>query len=210
MSSLLVYPLAFLAGVLFNLNPSCGSGTMIWSSTQGRERLWLFASIRIFILALIGAAASLLGTRLRLPWGLLMLAAAAYLFYTTVQQAKAGQAGACSIPQKSGALPWLLALTPPPSGYIGLAFFYGGFNPPTPLDGALTLFFVGLGLTLPLWLMTFQPQIGEAWQTLLMRNPKWFRIQIIFQYAGVAILTIVGLAFIFIQGFHRPLLDILQ
>jgi hypothetical protein len=27
-----VYPLAYLVGILFNLNPSCGSGTMIWTS----------------------------------------------------------------------------------------------------------------------------------------------------------------------------------
>ena len=49
------------------------------------------------------------------------------------------------------------ALVPPPSGYIGLAFFYGGFNAPSASEGALTLTLVGLGLTLPVWLMNFKP-----------------------------------------------------
>jgi hypothetical protein len=206
----LIYPLAFMVGVAFNLNPSCGTATMIWSSTQSKERLWLFASIRIFVLSLVGAAASLLGETIRRPWGILMLGAAAYLLYTTIQQAKSGQSGACSLPPKSGTLPLLLALTPPPSGYIGLAFFFGGFTPPTPLVGALTLFCVGLGLTLPLWLMAFKPEYGIAWQNLLTNNPKWFRTKMVFQYLGVIILTAVGLAFIFVQGFHRPLLEMLQ
>ena len=32
MTSWYVYPLAYLVGILFNLNPSCGSRTMIWTS----------------------------------------------------------------------------------------------------------------------------------------------------------------------------------
>ena len=183
---------------------------MVWAGTQNKEGLWLFASIRILVLSLVGAVASTLGTQVRLLWGFLMLRAAVYLFDTTMQQAKAGQNGLCPLPQKSSALPWLLAITPPPSGYIGLAFFYGGFNAPSALEGALTMFFIGLGLTLPLWSMTFRPQLWNAWQSMLINNPKWFRTQIIFQYVGVLILTLVGLAFIFVRGFHRPLLELLQ
>lgn len=34
MMPLTVFPLAFLTGILFNLTPSCGSGTLLWTSTQ--------------------------------------------------------------------------------------------------------------------------------------------------------------------------------
>jgi len=211
MTDLWIYPLAFLTGILFNLNPSCGSGTIVWASTQTqRGKMALLAFIRIAVLALVGAIAGFFGTTMRAPWGVLMVGAGMYLLYTTIQQARAGQSGACALPQKSSALPWLLALTPPPSGYIGLAFFYGGFNPPSPAEGALTLTLIGLGLTLPIWLMIFKPEWGAGLQARLMNNPKYYRAQIIFQFLGVTILTLVGLAFIFVQGFHRPLLDVLK
>lgn len=126
-----IFPLAFITGILFNVNPSCGSGTLLWTSTQKRpSRMALLAAIRIGVLALVGALAGLLGTALRVPWGIALLLAALYLLYTTVQQVRS-PASVCALPTRSTALPWLLALVPPPSGYIGLAFFYGGFNAPS-------------------------------------------------------------------------------
>lgn len=206
-----IFPLAFLVGILFNLNPSCGSGTLVWTSTQRVPlKMAMLASIRIGVLALVGALAGYYGTVLRTPWGILMIVAAVYLLYTTVQQVRSGSSGTCVLPANSTPLPWLLALVPPPSGYIGLAFFYGGFSAPSPAEGALTLTLVGLGLTLPVWMMVLKPEWGAAWQSRLVGNPGIRRAQIGFQFAGVAILTMVGLAFIFLRGFHRPLLELIQ
>lgn len=210
MTPLYVFPLAFLTGILFNLNPSCGSGTLLWTSTQKQPwRLALLAAIRIGVLALVGAMAGLLGTALRVPWGIALVLAAMYLLYTTAQQARS-TGDVCSLPTRSTALPWLLAMVPPPSGYIGLAFFYGGFNAPSVAEGALTLMLVGLGLTLPVWLMIFKPEWAAAWQRHFTTRPGLRRAQIGFQFAGAAILTAVGLAFIFLRGFHRPLLELVQ
>ena len=204
-----IFPLAFLTGVLFNFNPSCGSATLLWTSTQkARWKMALLAALRIGVLALVGALAGWFGTALRLPWGVLLLLAAMYLLYTSVQQARSRD-GVCALPAQSTALPWLLAVVPPPSGYIGLAFFYGGFNAPSAPEGALTLTLVGLGLTLPVWLMIFKPEWGVAWQRRFS-SPGLRRAQIVFQFAGAAILTAVGLAFIFLRGFHRPLLELIQ
>ncbi len=117
-----VFPLAFLTGILFNLNPSCGSGSLLWTSTQRLpSRIALLAAIRIGVLALVGALAGLLGTALLVPWGIALVLAAMYLLHTTVQQASS-PAGVCALPPRSTALPWLLGLVPPPSGYIGLAW----------------------------------------------------------------------------------------
>ena len=205
-----IFPLAFLTGILFNLNPSCGSGTLLWTSTQKLpSTIALLAAIRIGVLALVGALAGLLGTALRLPWGIALVLAAMYLLYTTVQQARS-PASVCALPTRSTALPWLLALVPPPSGYIGLAFFYGGFNAPSAPEGAVTLTLVGLGLTLPVWLMIFKPRWAAAWQRRFAGSPGLRRAQIVFQFAGAAILTAVGLAFIFLRGFHRPLLELVE
>ena len=205
-----IFPLAFLVGILFNLNPSCGSGMLLWTSTQkSPTRLALLAMIRIGVLALVGALAGLFGTALRLPWGILLLLAALYLLYTSIRQARSPD-GVCALPPRSTALPWLLALVPPPSGYIGLAIFYGGFDAPSAAQGALTLTLVGLGLTLPLWLMVFKPDWGLAWQRRFAGSPRLRRAQIAFQFTGAAILTAVGLAFIFLRGFHRPLLELVQ
>ncbi len=205
-----IFPLAFITGILFNVNPSCGSGTLLWTSTQKRpSRMALLAAIRIGVLALVGALAGLLGTALRVPWGIALLLAALYLLYTTVQQVRS-PASVCALPTRSTALPWLLALVPPPSGYIGLAFFYGGFNAPSAAEGALTLTLVGLGLTAPVWLMIFKPEWAAAWQRRFASRPDLRRAQIVFQFAGAAILTAVGLAFIFLRGFHRPLLELVQ
>lgn len=205
-----VFPLAFLVGILFNLNPSCGSGTLLWASTQREpSKIALLAALRLGVMALVGALAGLFGTALRLPWGMLLLVAAMYLLYTTMRQARS-PGGVCALPASSGALPWLLALVPPPSGYIGLAVFYGGFNAPSALQGALTLILVGLGLTLPVWLMLFKPEWGAAWQRRFSYSPGLRRAQIAFQFAGAAILTAVGLAFIFVHGFHRPLLELIR
>lgn len=206
-----VFPLAFLVGVLFNLNPSCGSGSLVWTSTQSQPlRLALLALIRIAVLALVGALAGRFGTVLRAPWGVLMLATAMYLLYTTIRQARAGGNGACSLPHRGAALPWLLALVPPPSGYIGLAVFYGGFNAPSATQGALTLAVVGLGLTLPVWLAILKPTWQAAWQQWLMGSKTLHRWQLAYQFAGAALLTAVGLAFVFVQGFHRPLLELVR
>lgn len=209
MTPLYVYPLAYLVGILFNLNPSCGSASMVWSSTQQDRRLVaLLAVIRIAILAAIGAVASTFGTAMRLPWGILMVLTAAYLLYSTVLQSRAGIS--CRLPKRSRWLPWVLAITPPPSGYIGLAFFFGGFNPPTPAEGAAVLALIGLGLTTPVWMMILKPGLWTSWQNLLTINRAWNRTRILFQYAGVVIFTIVGLAFVFVREFHRPLLELVQ
>ena len=123
----LAYPLAFLLGLAFNFNPSCGSATAVWVATQKEtHRLILLVSIRIAIFAAMGAAAGLFGAALRPPWGALMLATAAYLLFSTVRQLRHGAASTCSLPHGSQALPWLLAAAPPPSAYIGLAIFFGG------------------------------------------------------------------------------------
>lgn len=210
MTPLHVYPLAFLTGILFNLNPSCGSGTLLWTSTQKQpSRMALLPVIRIGVLALVGALAGLLGTAMRVPWGIALLLAATYLLYTTVQQARS-DASVCVLPTRSTALPWLLAMVPPPSGYIGLAFFYGGFNAPSVAEGALTLTLVGLGLTLPVWLMIFKPEWAAAWQRRFAGRPGLRRAQTVFQFAGATILAAVGLAFIFLRGFHRPLLELVE
>jgi hypothetical protein len=205
-----IYPLAFLAGILFNLNPSCGSGSMVWASTQTeRAKLIALAVIRIAVLSLVGVSAALLGESIRKPWGALMLITAGYLLYTTLRQARAKEF-ACSLPSQSKGLPWLMALVPPPSGFIGLALFYGGFNAPSPLQGALTLGLVGLGLTTPLWLLLAFPNWQVKWQNALMQTPSMHRTRLIFQFLGVGIFTLVGLAFLLIQDFHRPLLEIIQ
>jgi len=206
-----LFPLAFLVGLLFNLNPSCGSGALVWTSTQSQPlRLALLATIRIAMLAMVGALAGRFGTVLRAPWGFLMLAVALYLLYTTIRQARVGANGACSLPPRGSALPWLLALVPPPSGYIGLAVFYGGFNAPSAAQGALTLAVVGLGLTLPAWLAILKPTWQADWQQRLMGSKTLHRWQLAYQFAGAALLTAVGLAFVFVQGFHRPLLELVR
>lgn len=210
MNELLIYPLAFLAGILFNLNPSCGSGSIVWTSTQTkRGKLIAFALLRIGVLALVGISAATLGAPIRKPWGALMLVTAGYLLYTTIQQARTKEF-VCSLPSRSSGLPWLMALVPPPSGFIGLALFYGGFTAPSPLQGGLTLGLVGLGLTLPLWLMVVFPRWQLRLQNVLMQNPSAHRAQVIFQFLGVGIFTLIGLAFLLIQDFHRPLLELLS
>lgn len=210
MSSFYILPLAFLVGILFNFNPSCGSGTLVWTSTQaGRARLALLASTRIGVLALVGASAGFWGMALRKPWGVLMVAAAIYLLVTTIRQARAGEAGVCGLPRESRALPWVLAVVPPPSGYIGLAVFYGSFSAPSPVQGALTLSLVGLGLTFPVWMTILRPEWRAAWKSRLRSRPGIRRAQIIFQLGGAALLAVVGLAFIFVRNFHRPLLDLI-
>ncbi len=210
MTDFWIYPLAFLAGILFNLNPSCGSGSMVWASTQTeRAKIIALALIRIVVLALVGVSAALLGESIRKPWGALMLVTAGYLLYTTLRQAHTKEF-VCALPSQSSGLPWLMALVPPPSGFIGLALFYGGFTAPSPWQGALTLGLVGLGLTLPLWLLLAFPNWQTRWQNALIQNPSAHRTRLIFQFLGVAIFTLVGLAFLLIQDFHRPLLDVLQ
>ena len=204
-----VYPLAYLVGILFNLNPSCGSATMVWMSTLHNRRLVaIFALIRITLLACIGAVAALYGTAMRPPWGILMIVLAIYLLYSTTQQVRAGQS--CTLPKNAKFLPWVLAFIPPPSGYIGLALFFGGFTAPTPGQGATVLALVGFGLTTPVWAMIVKPTWWDTWQRLLTNDPKWYRTQITFQYLGGVIFLLVGLAFIFLHSFHRPLLELIR
>ena len=206
-----LYPLAFFAGVLFNLNPSCGSATAVWVSTQKNpKKLALMALIRLLVFIAIGALVGYFGKSLRMPWGILLIIGAAYLLYTALKQVRSGVSGVCSLPGKSSTLPWLLAVIPPPSAYIGLALFFGGFNAPSALDGALTLGMIGLGLTLPVWLFILKPKWRTTWQMRLAHNSKTARTQIIFEFVGVGIMTAVGLAFVFLQNFHRPLLEIIK
>ena len=74
----------------------------------------------------------------------------------------------------------------------------------------MTLALVGLGLTLPVWLMVLKPAWGIAWQRWVAGHTGLHRAQIAFQFASVAVLSAVGLAFIFLQGFHRPLLELVR
>ena len=167
------------------------------------------ASLRVFVMALVGASAASVGTAIRKPWGFLLLVIAAYLLYTTIKQAKAGQA-TCAIPAKSRRLPWLLALIPPPSAFVGLVVFYGSFGAPSPLQGALTLVSVGLGLTVPVWLVAIFPERQGLLQQKLSISAKFHRTRLVFQFLGVTVLTAVGLAFFFVQEFHRPLVELVQ
>ena len=209
--SLYIYPLALLAGLLFNLNPSCGSTTALWASTQKKpQKLALVAFIRLLVFIAIGALVGYFGKTLRMPWGVLLIIGAAFLLYTTLKQARSEVPGVCSLPGKSSTLPWLLAVIPPPSAYIGLAIFFGGFNAPSALDGALTLGMIGLGLTLPIWLIILKPKLRTTWQMRLAQNSKTAHTQTVFQFFGVGIMTIVGLAFIFLNNFHRPLLELIK
>ncbi|MHB1121334.1 MAG: hypothetical protein ACYC0T_01260 [Ramlibacter sp.] len=98
---------------------------------------------------------------------------------------------------------------PPPSGYIGLAVFYGGFGAPSAAQGALTLAIVGAGLTLPAWLAVLRPRWQAAWRQRLAGASKLQHWQLGLQFAGALLLAAVGLAFVFARGFHRPLLDLL-
>ncbi len=204
-----IYPLAFAVGILFNLNPSCGSANVVWVSTQRNPRkLALLGTTRILVFASVGALAGFFGTALRLPWGIMMIAAGLFLFYTTVKQVRAGTTGMCALPRRSAALPWVLALTPPPSAYIGLALFFGGFNAPSVAEGVLVLTMVGLGLTLPLWLIIVKPGWRISWQLRLQNHPRTARTQVVFQFVGVGLMLIVGSAFLLVQDFHRPLIEL--
>jgi len=165
--------------------------------------------VRVSVMALVGALAGFFGTALRMPWGILLILAAMYLLYTTVQQAGSRE-GVCVLPKNSTSLPWFLAVVPPPSGYIGLALFYGGINAPSVQEGALTLTLVGLGLTLPVWLIIVKPRWGVAWQRSITTNPGFRRAQIVFQIVGSVILIAIGSAFIFRHEFHRPLLELVH
>ena len=62
MTALQTVPLAVLIGLLFNLNPSCGSGTLFWVSTQpAPSKMAALALTRIAVLAAVGAVAGLFG-----------------------------------------------------------------------------------------------------------------------------------------------------
>ena len=128
MTTLQTVPLAVLIGLLFNANPSCGSGTLLWVSKQpAPSKTAALALTRIAVLAAVGAVAGLFGAALRRPWGLLLIVTRIHLLYTTPRQTRK-PSGACEMPRNSPAPPGLLALVPPPRRYIGLAIFYGGFQ----------------------------------------------------------------------------------
>ena len=128
MTALQTVPLAVLIGLHFDPNPSCGSETLLWVSTQpAPSKTAALALTRIAVLAAVGAVAGLFGATLRRPWGLFSIVVGIHLLYTTLRQSRTPD-GACEMPRNSSALPRLLALAPPLSGYIGLAFFYGGFQ----------------------------------------------------------------------------------
>jgi len=64
------------------------------------------------------------------------------------------------------------ALTPA-SGYIGLAVFYGGFQAPSAAEGAWTLAFIGVGLTLPVRLAIWWPALAVKWRRHQASSPRW-------------------------------------
>lgn len=208
---MLTYALAYLAGILFNINPSCGSASLIWISTQNsRLRLAALALIRISIFAIIGAVAGIIGTAARLPWGILMITAGIYVLYTTVKQVRKAKSNVCVLPGHSKWLPLTLAVTPPPSAYIGLALFFGGFNVPSPLIGAVTLTLVGLGLTTPVWIIILNPRSKKLWLNKILESTGSSHFQTTYQILGSVILIAVGLLFITLNNFHRPLLELIQ
>jgi hypothetical protein len=69
---------------------------------------------------------------------------------------------------------------------------------------------VGLGLTLPVWMVIAKPTWRTTWRQRLIVTPTLAKWQIAYQFAGATLLTIVGLAFVFVQGFHRPLLELVR
>lgn len=210
MTTLQTVPLAVLIGLLFNANPSCGSGTLLWVSTQpAPSKMAALALTRIAVLAAVGAVAGLFGAALRRPWGLLLIVVGIHLPYTTLHQSRMPD-GACEMPRNSSALPGLLALVPPPSGYIGLAVFYGGFQAPSAAEGAWTLAFIGVGLTLPVWLAIWRPAWAAKWRRHQASSPRWHRWQLAFKFMGATLLIVVGLAFVFVKEFHRPLLELVR
>jgi len=210
MSHWYLFVLAYFVGILFNVNPSCGSASIAWiNSRHSGPMIALFSLIRIAILGWIGALAGAFGTRVRVPWGILMLVAAGTLLYTAIRQRRSLAQGSCRPLDTSSPLPWVLAFVPPPSGYIGLAFFFGGFKAPTPLDGFMLLGVIGLGLTTPVWAQLAAPSLRSRLVAALNGSPRIARLQFAFEIAGVVVFSMVGLAFIVLNGFHRPLLDLL-
>ena len=208
---MLTYVLAYFAGILFNLNPSCGSASLIWISTQtSRLRLAALATIRITVFVAIGTIAGLVGNAARLPWGIGMIIAGGYVLYTTISQIRSAQANVCVLPRHSRWLPLILAVTPPPSAYIGLAIFFGGFNVPSPTVGALTLAMVGFGLTTPVWMVIARPKYKQWWFDHFLKKTGSSRFQTTYQLAGALILISVGLLFVTLNNFHRPLLEVLH
>jgi len=56
-----------LTGILFKLNPACGSGTLLWKSTRMQPSgMALLAAIPIIVLALVGAQAGVLGSEMHI------------------------------------------------------------------------------------------------------------------------------------------------
>ncbi len=208
---MITYVLAYFVGILFNINPSCGSASLIWISTQSnRWRLAVLAVIRIAVFICIGYIAGMVGTAARQPWGVLMVVAGIFVLYTTVKQMRSASASVCVLPGRTKWLPITLAVTPPPSAYIGLALFFGGFNVPSPAIGALTLGLVGLGLTTPVWVAIISPRTKSWWLSAIAKRIGSSRFQTIYQSLGAVILITVGLLFLMVTNFHRPLLEVLH
>lgn len=204
-----MYILAYLTGILFNINPSCGSASLIWLSTQkSRWRLAALALTRISVFAIVGAIAGMVGVAARLPWGLLMIGAGIYILYTTGKQLRTSGSSVCLLPKTTTWLPFLLALVPPPSAYIGLALFFGGFNVPSAVTGALTLAVVGFGLTTPVWLTVFHPRLRQWWLEKVSTSSRSRRFQVGYQLLGSVILIIIGTLFVTLNNFHRPLVEL--
>jgi hypothetical protein len=139
-----------------------------------------------------------------------MIIAGIYVLYTTITQVRKAHSNVCVLPGHSQWLPFVLAVSPPPSAYIGLALFFGGFNVPSPSVGAITLALVGLGLTTPVWIVIFNPKYKEWWLASVLKHTGSSRFQITYQFLGAVILIIVGLLFVTLSNFHRPLLDVLS
>ena len=66
----------------------------------------------------------------------------------------------------------------------------------------------GVGLTPPIWLAIWRPAWAATWRRQQASRSRWHRAQLDFQFMGATLLIVVGAAFVFMEEFHRPLLEL--
>jgi len=66
----------------------------------------------------------------------------------------------------------------------------------------------GVELTLPICLAIWRSAWAAKWRRHEAISPRWHRAQLDFQFMGAALLIVVGAAFVFMEEFHRPLLEL--